>query len=585
MQLPSLCDAQKPHESHLLLRALMSKNLLLLLLLFLAPYGGGLFAQPVDQSRGVDPSVDYESLKLIGPWDDRNYGLRANELRVLSANESEQRTPVPAFYRVELRLRYPDLPTSGEHQYPRSTLPRFRVEYGGVLINGHLYRSTSKSDAGFAVDLTKPWLTVDEWQVRAGATSEIRLGPGAETAVAINPADPTKVVAGSNGPGGQEMFYSSDGAATWTSAGILPNSCCDPTIAWSTDGTRAYTVTLGAENDVYLSEDNGQTWSLLDVVGSGFVDKEYIHVDSSSSSVYKDNLYLTWHLNGLMKFSRSTNGGVAWSSPINLSVGASQEGIGSDITSDKSGDLYYIWPTFDGGMTWVRKSADGGATFAPAVQVVDTIASYDFPIPAMPARRVFMYTSADTDLTNGGFADSIYVAYTDTTGPASEIAANNHSRIQVAYSRDGGATWTVTTPHETADSNTVDRFHPWLRVGPDGRVYVVYYDTRDGGDRTTVDFYFSVSADGAQTWSAPERLTSVSSPKPSDSFEWGDYNGMDLVVDELIGIYTDNRNEGGGGGDSVDVYVVEKPIEASGALFTDGFESGDTAAWTSTSSP
>ena len=541
--------------------------------------------QAIDPKRGTDPKVDYASLTKIGPWDDRNYSLTRADLDLLSAEEAEQRALVPAFYRVELRKRYPDLPKTGSHQYPRSTMPRFRIEHGGYLIDGRLYRVAHRTETGFEVDRSTVWMERDDWQTKKSGRAldgEARLGPGAETAVAINPVNPDLVIAGSNGNGGQVMYYSTDGGSTWSSAGALPSSCCDPTVAWSTDGTRAYTVTLGAVNDIYLSTNNGQTWTLLDTVGSGFVDKEYLHVDDFATSPHKDNLYLTWHLNGVMKFSRSTNLGVSWSSPINLSVGSSQEGIGSDITSDKSGHLYYIWPTFSGGNTWVRKSTDGGQTFASAVLVADTVGSYDFPIPAMPSRRAFMYVAADTDLTNGAYADSIYVAYTDNTVPDSGTPANNHGRIQVAYSRDGGATWSITTPHETADANEVDRFHPWLTVGPDGKVWVVFYDTRNNASRTSVDFYYAVSDDGAQTWSTPERLTIVSSPKPNDSFEWGDYNGMDLVMDQLIGIYTDNRNEGGGGGDSIDVYVVGSMTTASG-IFTDGFESGNTSMWSSAS--
>lgn len=538
-------------------------------------------AQPVDPAKGSDPEVDYASLKQVGPWDDRNYALDADDLELLSPNEAEQRTPVPAFYRVELRKRYPEIPRTGSRQYPRSTLPRFLVEYGGLLIDGQLYRSAERIDSGFVVDLEHPWMSRQEWQEKQ-LSGEVRLGPGAETAIAINPVDPDKVIAGSNGNGGQVMYYSSDGGQTWNSAGALPGSCCDPTVAWSTDGTRAYTVTLGEANDIYLSTNNGQTWTLLDEVGSGFVDKEYLHVDSSATSPHEDNLYLTWHVFGSMRFSRSTDLGVTWSSQATLSSGSAEEGIGSDITSDRSGNVYYIWPTFDDGKTWMRKSTDGGATFEATRLVVDTVGSYDFPIPAMDDRLAFMYVSADTDLTNGPYADTVYVAYTDNTVPDTVIPTNNHARIQVAYSRNGGNTWSVTTPHETADANTVDRFHPWLKVGPDGKVWVVYYDTRNSPDRQDVDFYYSVSDDGAQTWSTPERLTSVSSPEPNDNFEWGDYNGMDLVMDQLIGIYTDNRNEGGGGGDSIDAYVVGT-LTTMAEVFIDGFELGNTSAWDSVS--
>jgi Neuraminidase (sialidase) len=176
--------------------------------------------------------------------------------------------------------------------------------------------------------------------------------------------------------------------------------------------------------------------------------------------------------------------------------------------------------------------------------VANTQDGYDFNIPAMETRRAFIYASADADVSSSAFANSIYVAWTDTTAAESGTAANNHGRIQVAYSRDGGATWTIRTPHETADANTVDRFHPWLGVGPDGKVYVMFYDTRRSATRVGVDVFYSVSSDGGNTWATPTRVTSVLSPQIDTGFEWGDYNGLDIVGNQLITIFTDNRNEG-----------------------------------------
>jgi Neuraminidase (sialidase) len=221
------------------------------------------------------------------------------------------------------------------------------------------------------------------------------------------------------------------------------------------------------------------------------------------------------------------------------------------------------------------KSTDGGVTFEPPVVVANTADGYDFAIPAMPVRRAFIYVSADVDLSNSPYRDSIYVAYTDNTGPESGTVANNHGRIQVAYSRDAGATWTVRTPHPTADANTVDRFHPWMKVDNNGRVHVVFYDTTNSPDRTGVDYYYSYSDNGGDGWSAPTRLTSINMPKPSGSFEWGDYNGMDMILTQALGIYTDNRDEGDGSGVSRDAYAVGD-FAITGAvsenIFTDGFD-------------
>ena len=86
----------------------------------------------IDQSRGVDQRVDYQSLTKFGPWDDRNYALTAEDLEFLSPDEADLHDPIPAFFRVELRKEMPDLRRSGPAQYPRSAVPLFQLRYGGL---------------------------------------------------------------------------------------------------------------------------------------------------------------------------------------------------------------------------------------------------------------------------------------------------------------------------------------------------------------------------------------------------------------------------------------------------------------------
>lgn len=533
-------------------------------------------AQRVDNNRGKDPRVDYNSFVQIGPWDDRNYGVTKEDLAVLADNEKQLKDPIPVFFRVELRKSNPGMPRIGEPQYPRSALQIFEMKYGGYLIGNKLYDNAVWRNGRFEV-VQERGITREEFQelqVKA-LTGDVRVTSptgGAESAVKIHPTDTNKAVAGSNGPGsGQIMWYSTNGGTSWTQAGALPqgSTCCDPTIDWSSNGNFAYTSTLGGCTSlcnvwVYRSSDGGVTWNDLatitpgdgrrEITSAGTSDKQYLHADKFGTSPFRDNLYLCWHDNNTLKFSRSTDFANTWSAPLTMSSGTSQSGIGCDLTTDKSGNVYYVWPATNGKTILVRKSTNGGTSFNTAVTVANTQDGYDFNIPAMETRRAFIYTSVDADVSNGAFANSIYAAWTDTTAPESGTAANNHGRIQVAFSRDGGANWTVRTPHETADANTVDRFHPWLGVGPDGKVYVMFYDTRRSATRVGVDVFYAVSSDGGNTWAAPVRLTSVLSPQVDDTFEWGDYNGLDVVGNQLIAIFTDNRNEGGGSADSIDVY-------------------------------
>jgi hypothetical protein len=557
-----------------------------------------LAGQTIVQSRGVDSRVDYASLTRFGPWDDRNYDLTAEDLTLLAPNEAEQIVPIPAFFRVELRREMPDLQREGVAQYPRKALNYFEQRYGGYLIDGRLYEDLTWEDGRYRV-VTVLGEDYGRFVARRLLLPEFLSGEarltnptgGAESAVAVSPANPETVLAGTNGPGGgQKMHYSTNGGVTWTQVSLpLGGTCCDPTVEWNTAGTLAYAATLGGSCCawVYRSGDDGVSWTDLEdqtpgdprrEFGGSSTDKEYLHVDRFPTSPCNDDVYLTWHDSNVLKFDHSADDGNTWDPTIAFSSASDYRGIGSDITSDKAGNVYYFWPAFNSKKIWVHKSTDCGASFDPnPTQVATTQDGFDFAVPSMETRRVFIYNSADVDLTDGPYANRVYVAWTDDDNAESGIPANNHARIWVAFSADGGATWNLRTPHETGDISSVDRYHEWLAVAGDGSVHVIFYDTRNDPTRQSVDLYHSFSTDGGDTWSAPERLTTVSSPNISNGFEWGDYNGLSAVMSDVIAVYTDNRNELGGGGDSVDVYAIG--LQAAQIVFSDGFESGDTSAW------
>ncbi len=532
----------------------------------------------VDNRLGVDKNVDYAALEEIGPWDDRNYKLTAKDLTLLSPNEAQAQAPIPAFYRVEMRRANANLMKSGPAQYPRSALNGYLAKYGGYKINGEVYAAVRRLDDG-RYQISRESEEFDNSGILPnfiGGERRITSPAGAaESAVAINPVNSNLVIAGTNGPGsGQKMWRSSDGGVTWTGPISLAGTCCDPAVGWSPDGTVGYMMALstvvGSGTNVffYRSTDNGASWTKTGTLSNANQsDKEYFTVDMHSTSPNRGNIYMAWHDNNVQRYARSTDGGLTFSTPISLD--SASRGIGSDLTTDTAGNVYFFFPTVSGGSNAkqirVLKSTNAGVSFNAAVTVSATNADFDFPIPAMETRRAFTYVSADSDRSGGAFNNSLYVAWTDTnTTEDNTVAANNHAVIRVARSRDGGATWAVSTPHSTADVNTVDRFNQWLAVDRTGRVFVVYYDTRNSSGRTGTDIYYSMSTDGGVTWGTATRLTTATSRNITDSFEWGDYNGMDMVMNDIMAIYTDNRDESGGSAQSVDVYAVGGFAPATG---------------------
>ncbi len=501
----------------------------------------------IDQASGVDQRVNYAELTKYGPWDDRNYLLTKEDLDVIPEND-QYLANVPVFFKVFKRKELPQL---GD-LYPRSTLQHFQMLHGGLIVDGIWYKEAL--GIGYHKENNKPgkFQGVDVKEIRGGAgiadtETAFEVGvAGNETSVECNPVDNTKCVAGSNTSNGQTMYYSTDSGVTWTKSQENAGSCCDPAVDYSSDGSIVYQADLSGPSIGVRwtrSLDQGVTWEPMKVVTSSGSDKEWIHVDRSNSSPHKDNVYLTWHDSNVMQFARSTDMGQTMSTPLSFS--SDPVGIGSDITTDSAGNIYYVYAsTASGGGIRLLKSTDGGVNFAASTQIAPINGRFDFPIPSMETREAFIYAAVDVDS-----QDHIYVTFTDeaddSAGGGTGSAAQNHGVVKVAKSTDGGATWNLLPyPHDTSDSiasNPVDRYHPWLMVDEFDNVHIAFYDTRHYNDRSGVDFYYNVSTDGGATWQGEQRVTNVSSDNLNDGQEWGDYNSISVVMDKIVMSWTDNR--------------------------------------------
>lgn len=408
---------------------------------------------------------------------------------------------------------------------------------------------------------------------RAAAGPERRISgavpsPRSESDIRIDFRDPQKVVAASNdiSSGRQAVFYSTDGGATWgqTSLPLVSGDGfhSDPAVEWTSDGT-AWSATLGIARTilrlrVYKSTDHGATWS-FDATASGTqtdVDKEMLWVDHAGGSPYRDNLYAIWHDGDPVYVNRRPAGG-SWQTPLQVSgAETTGTGIGADVKTNARGDLFALWPDTGSRRIYAVKSTDGGASFGAPVAVAQTFGAYDIGIPAMNLRRALIYVSAGAFRT--AVDDDVFAAWTDLSGasgctapqdePGGGAGSSCKSRVWFARSTDGGATWQAAAA-VNPEAAASDQLNPWLTVDEaTGTLALVYYDTVGDPTRRTVGVWYQSSYDRGATWSAPFKLTSLSTDETTGTVDsgnqFGDYNGLSGYAGVFFPSWTDRRSGG-----------------------------------------
>ncbi len=213
--------------------------------------------------------------------------------------------------------------------------------------------------------------------------------PRSESDIRINPENAKQIIAASNniGNGRQAQFFSGNGGVSWgqTTLPLRPGDSMhsDPTVDWTSDGTAwATTIGISAGSTVlqmraYFSKDGGKTWT-FDSTFSGQqtnTDKQMMWVDHSTTSSFRNNIYVIWHNAAPAFIARRTSEG--WQPPIQVS-GAETTGtsIGSDITTNSAGDVFAAWPDTGTQNLFIVKSSDGGASFSEPRPIAKTFGSF-----------------------------------------------------------------------------------------------------------------------------------------------------------------------------------------------------------------
>lgn len=189
-------------------------------------------------------------------------------------------------------------------------------------------------------------------------------------------------------------------------------------------------------------------------------------------------IYMAWEddtaANSNILFSRSTDGGATFSTPINLS-NASEYSYNPRIAVGSAGDVNVVWEyeTSDNTDIMFSHSTDAGATFATPLNL----------------------SNDPADSENAQIA-------VDTAGNVFVVWENDSVNLGVLFSHstDAGATFSTPTVLST---NTSGSYSPQIAIGPNGNLGVVWEDDA----QLTADISFSYSSNHGVSFSAPRSLS------------------------------------------------------------------------------
>jgi hypothetical protein len=347
--------------------------------------------------------------------------------------------------------------------------------------------------------------------------------------------------------------FSTDGGSTFTDAGEIGTSHwgADPSVAVDRAGA-FYFGRIDLDGiAVYKSTDGGVTFPRSTISSSGLAgiqDKPLIAVDSTGGP-FDGNVYASWTnavsnvLN--IRFARSSDGGSSFSNSIPLSSTTLNQG--SMTAVGPGGQLYVVWMEA-GTKIYVRKSIDGGSTFAPSVLVASVnpiIGVVDSSTAQFCGRTLkgsigfsnppIIAVDTSGSPTNG----RLYVVFSSGAVPA----------VYLTSSDDGGQTWRAPSQLND-DATTNDHWLPFVAVAPDGKVATMWYDRRLDAENLLFDVFMAISVDGGSSFGPNVRITEVSSPPPGINNKLGfppytcyfsSYSYMVADATSFYLVWTDNR--------------------------------------------
>ena len=354
--------------------------------------------------------------------------------------------------------------------------------------------------------------------------------------------------------------YTTDAGIHWTFPGVLENGIfrSDPVTLCDEAGKFFYLSLESTEqqsffcDDVWNSINGGQSW-LQGGPGHGG-DKEWFTIDKTNGTGHGFQ-YQFW--TGIFscdggEFTRSTDGGLTWMSPISVPNDTHTGAL--DV--DTNGNLFIGGQDFSGQFRCLRSSNAQNGSQTPSFDQNTLVNLGGFLIQGgINGIGLCGQTFIAVDRSGTATNNNIYML--------ASVVPNGQSTTEVmlARSTDGGLTFSAPI-RINDDANHQSKWH-WfgtLSVAPNGRIDVVWYDTRNAANNIDSQLFYSYSTDAGVTW-APNIAVSDSF-NPQSGFPQNDKIGdyITIVSDATGGnvayAATFNVNPNAVGGHEQDVYYV-----------------------------
>ena len=218
-------------------------------------------------------------------------------------------------------------------------------------------------------------------------------------------------------------------------------------------------------------------------------------------------------------FSKSTDFGITWSTAIKINtvdgtcIDNSTTVEGAVPTVGPSGQVYVAWSGPNGLV--FKKSLDQGVTWSATETQIFPTHLWDYTIPGIDRCNGLPIAVCDTS--TSPYNGTIYVNWSDQSN------GTNDTDIFISKSTNQGATWSSPIKVNN-DPAGKQQFLSWMTIDQtNGYIYIVFYDRRNYLNNTT-DVYLAYSTNGGATFTNTK--ISTASFLPTSSVFFGDYTNI-----------------------------------------------------------